>query len=144
APPPWPGTFFAQRQDAWRDALAAISALGDGAAATAARPLATLQWRLTLDAEGRVHDLQAFELPATPRGKPKPLTPLQLKKRTRLDPRDAGVARALRQGRYRATDVTFDLVQAAQGLVGHPALELADMPGVSVELVESLPVLEVR
>ncbi|HMO44455.1 MAG TPA: DEAD/DEAH box helicase [Rubrivivax sp.] len=144
APPPWTAQFFAPRQDAWRDALAAIAALGDGKAATAEQPLGTLRWRLTLDAAGRVYDLQAFEPPASARSKPKPLTPLQLKKRTRLDPRDAAVARGLRQDRYRASEVSFDLVQAAVALVGHPALELQDAPGVAVELVESLPVLEVR
>ena len=144
APPPWGAAFFAPRQDAWRDALAAIAALGEGAAATVAKPMATLRWRLTLDDAGRVYDLQAFEPPAGPRGKAKALTPLQLKKRTRLDPRDAAVARALRQDRYRASDVGFDLTQAAAALVGHPALELDDLPGVVVELVESLPLLEVR
>ncbi|MCU0919288.1 MAG: DEAD/DEAH box helicase [Burkholderiaceae bacterium] len=144
APPPWPVPFFARRQDAWRDALAAIAALGEGGEATVAQPLATLRWRLVLDDEGRVYDLQAYEPAATSRGKPKALTPLQLKKRTRLDPRDAAVARCLRQGRYRANELSFDLVQAALALVGHPALELDDAPGVAVELVESLPVLEVR
>ncbi|WP_235823457.1 DEAD/DEAH box helicase [Azohydromonas sediminis] len=144
APPPWPAVFFAPRQDAWRDALAAIAALGEGRAATAAQPLTTLRWRLVLDDAGRVHDLQVFEPAATARGKPKPLTPLQLKKRTRLDPRDAAVARCLRQGRYRANEVSFDLVAATVALVGHPALELDDAPGVAVELVESLPALEVR
>ncbi len=144
APPPWPALFFARRQDAWRDALAAIAALGEGKSAAATQPLPTLRWRLSLDDAGRVHDLQVFEPAATARGKPKPLTPLQLKKRTRLDPRDAAVARCLRQGRYRANDVGFDLVAAAQALIGHPALELDDAPGVAVELVESLPVLELR
>lgn len=144
APPPWPVSFFAKRQDAWRDALAAIAALGDGKAATAQRPLATLRWRLELDEAGRVYDLQVFEPAATVRGKPKPLTPLQLNKRTRLDPRDAAVARCLRQGRYRASEMSFDLAQAASALIGHPSLELGGAPGVAVELVESLPVLEVQ
>jgi superfamily II DNA or RNA helicase len=144
APPPWSAQFFARRQDAWRDALAAIAALADGKAATVEQPLSTLRWRLELDDAGRVYDLQALEPAATARGRPKPLTPLQLKKRTRLDPRDAAVARCLRQGRYRASEVSYDLVQAAAALVGHPALELHDAPGVAVELVESLPVLEVR
>ena len=144
APAPWPVRFFAPQQDAWRDALAAIAALGEGGAAAVAPPPATLRWRLTLDDAGRVHDLQAFEPPTTARGKPKPMTPLQLKKRTRLDPRDAAVARCLRQSRYRASDVGFDLVQAAAALVGHPAIEFADAPGIAVELVETLPVLEVR
>ena len=144
APPPWPVRFFAPRQDAWRDALAAITALGEGKSATAAQPLSTLRWRLTLDDDGRVYDLQALEPAATARGKPKPLTPLQLKKRTRLDPRDAAVARCLRTPQFRSSGISFDLVQAASALVGHPALEMDDAPGVAVELVESLPVLEVR
>jgi hypothetical protein len=144
APPLWDVAFYALRQDAWRDALAAITALGEGAAAIVAKPAATLRWRLTLDDAGRVHDLHAFEPPATARGKPKALTPLQLKKRSQLDPRDAAVARSLRQDRYRPSSVGFDLTQAAAALVGHPALELGDAPGVAVELVESLPVLEVR
>ncbi|MCW5632521.1 MAG: DEAD/DEAH box helicase [Rubrivivax sp.] len=146
APAPWDVAYFATRQDTWRDALAAITALGgNGAtAATAAQPPATLQWRLTLDAAGRVHDLVALEPTPSGRGKPKALTPLQLKKRTRLDPRDAAVARCVRQDRYRPSDTWLDLVSATVALVGHPALELADAPGTPVELAESLPVLEVR
>lgn len=144
APAPWPVAYFQPRQEAWREALAAITALGDGGKGTAAQPLTTLRWRLRLDGCGRVHDLQAFEPAASARAKAKPLSPLQLKRRTRLDPRDAAVARALRQDRYRTADVNYDLVAAAAALVGHPALELYDQPGVPVELVEGLPVLEVR
>ncbi len=144
APAPWPVRYFAPPQAAWRDALAAIAALGDGTGAIHVRPAATLRWRLTLDEAGRVHNLEAFEPLASGRGKPKPVSPAQLKKRTRLDPRDAAVARCLRGGRLRAADISLDLVQAASALVGHPALELADVPGVEVELQESLPVLDVR
>ncbi|HPP82797.1 MAG TPA: SNF2-related protein, partial [Rubrivivax sp.] len=144
APPPWPVAYFRPRQDAWREALAAITALGEGGGASADKPLPTLRWRLSLDREGRVHDLQAFEPAATARGKPKPLTPMQMGKRTRLDPRDAAVARALRPGRHRASDVSFDLVQAVQALQGHPALVFDDAPEIAVELVEGLPVLELR
>ncbi|MBN8510452.1 MAG: hypothetical protein J0L57_17810, partial [Burkholderiales bacterium] len=57
APPPWAPRFFAPAQAAWRDALAAIVALGDGRAATAEAPLQTLRWRLALDDEGRVANL---------------------------------------------------------------------------------------
>jgi superfamily II DNA or RNA helicase len=143
-PPPWPVTYFGRRQDAWREALSAIAALGDGRNASADRPLVTLQWLLKLDRFGRVQDLQAFEPPASARGRLKQLSLLQLKKRTRLDPRDAAVARCLRQSRYRANDMAFDLVGAAQALVGHPGLALADAPTTPVELAESLPILEVR
>jgi superfamily II DNA or RNA helicase len=144
APPPWPVSYFAPRQDAWREALAAITALGEGRTASTDKPLATLIWQLALDDEGRVRDLRVFEPAASARGKPKPLSLLQLKKRTRLDPRDAAVARCLRQSRYRANEIGFDLVQAAQALQGHPAVAFDDAPDVSVEIVESLPVLEVR
>jgi superfamily II DNA or RNA helicase len=135
--------FFAPRRDAWRDALAAITALGAGAAGTVEQPLTTLRWCLTLDGAGRVLDLEAFEMPASGRGKPKRLSLAQLKKQTRLDPRDAAVARCLRTARWRASDMSLDLVAAASALVGHPGLELADVPGVLVELQETLPVLEV-
>jgi superfamily II DNA or RNA helicase len=97
-----------------------------------------------LDKAGRVFNLEALEPSATGRGKPKLLTPGQLKKRTRLDPRDAAVARCLRTSRFRTTDISFDLVAAACALVGHPGLEFADAPGVQVDLQEGLPVLEVR
>ena len=144
APPEWAPRFYAPAQAEWRDALAAIVALGDGRSATAEAPLLTLRWRLTLDAAGRPYDLEVFEPAASARAKPKRLSPLQLKKRSRLDPRDAAVARCLRSSGYRATDLSLDLAGAVQALVGHPALELADAPGVEVELRESLPALEVR
>ena len=144
APAPWAARYFAPAQAAWRDALAAITALGDGGGATTAQPAATLRWRLTLDEDGRVFNLEAFEPAATGRGRPKSVSLAQLKKRTRLDPRDAAVARCMRASRYRASDLSLDLAQAALALVGHPALELADAPGADVDLQESLPLLEVR
>ncbi|MCZ2441642.1 MAG: DEAD/DEAH box helicase [Burkholderiales bacterium] len=144
AAPPWPVSFFAPRQDAWREALSAIVAIGSAESADAAEAAPLLHWTLHLDAEGRVRDLQAFELAASARGKVKMLTPLQLKKRARLHTLDAAVARSLRSSPYRSNDVGFDLVQAAQALLGHPGLSLGDQPGRVLELVESLPVLEVR
>jgi len=144
APMPWPVAYFGRRQDAWREALAAIAALGEGRAASAEKPLTTLRWQLSIDAAGRMRDLRAFEPAATLRGKPKLLTPLQVKKRTRLDPRDAAVARCLRQLRYRGNDFGFDLAQAAQALLGHPTIAFDDAPDTLVELSESLPILEIR
>ncbi len=138
--------FFAPRRDAWRDALAAIAALGGGSGAEAAaeRPASCLTWRLELDRDGRVFDLEAFEPSATGRGKPKLLSLGALKKRTRLDARDAAVARNLRASRYHASSLSFDLPGAAAALVGHPAVEFADTPGTTIELTEGLPMLEVR
>ncbi len=136
--------FFGQRREAWRDALAAITALGASANASTAKAQTSLQWRLTLDEAGRIHNLEAFEPPASARGKPKQLSMLQLKRRSNLEARDAAVARCLRTSDFRANDVSLNLAHAAVALLGHPALELADAPGVAVELVETLPVLEVR
>ncbi len=139
-------SFFAPKRDAWRDALAAITALGGGASASAAadQPAACLTWRITLDRDGRMFDLEAFEPTATGRGKPKLLTPGTLKKRTKLDARDAAVARNLRASRMRASSFVLDMAGAAVALVGHPSVEFADAPGVSVELTEGLPMLEVK
>jgi superfamily II DNA or RNA helicase len=150
APPPWPVAFYGEPHAAWRDALAAITALGEGrGAATVQAPLVTLQWLLRLDAPGRPVELQALEPSASGRGRPKPLSEGQLKRRTRLDPRDAAVARCLRTSRWNAREVTLDLPAAVQALVGHPAVVLADAPGSgtpgsAVELVESLPALQVQ
>jgi superfamily II DNA or RNA helicase len=143
APPVWPVRYFAPAQPAWRDALAAITALGESASPAPGKAAPTLRWCLTLDKAGRVHNLVVHEVPATGRAKPKLITPLQLKKRTQMDPRDAAVARCLHPPIYRTAVTSFDLVQAAVALVGHPALELADAPGVDVDLQESLPVLDV-
>jgi superfamily II DNA or RNA helicase len=143
APAPWNARFYPPPQAAWQDALAAIAALGDGGGSAPAKSASTLQWRLTLDEAGRVFDLGAFEPAATSRGKPKPLSVAQLKKRTQFDPRDAAVARCVRSSRYRASDVSIDLVQAASALVGHPRLEFSDAPGIFVDLQETLPTLEV-
>lgn len=144
APPPWPVKVLGPRQDAWREALAAITALGGQRSATVEQPVSTLRWQVSLDDELRIADLQALELPATARGKAKPLSLLQLKRRTRLDPRDAAVARCLRQSRYNTRELSLDLVQAALALQGHPAVVFDDAPDVAVEFTEGLPVLEVR
>jgi superfamily II DNA or RNA helicase len=146
APPPWQSDFFGSPQAAWRDALAAITALGDlrGAGAAAAAPPATLRWLLRLDAWGRPLQLQALELSASGRGRPKPLSEGQLKRRTRLDPHDAAVARCLRSSRWNEREITLDLAAAVPALVGHPGLVLADAPDTPVELVEGLPVLQVQ
>jgi superfamily II DNA or RNA helicase len=140
----WPVRFYAAEQARWRDALAAIVALGDGRTATADAPITTLQWRLRLDDAGRPSDLQALEPTATGRGRPKPVSLLALKKRTRLDPRDAAVARCIRSSVYRASDLRLDLVAAVQALVGHPDVVLSDAPEQPLELQESLPAISVR
>jgi superfamily II DNA or RNA helicase len=141
---PWPVRFYAPKAARWRDALAAIVALGDGRAASVDTPTTTLTWQLRLDAAGRPADLLAFEPSASGRGRPKPVSLLALKKRTRLNPHDAAVARCIRSSAYRASDLRLDLVAAVQALVGHPAVTLAETPEQPLELVETLPVISVR
>ena len=146
--PPWQAGFFGSPTEAWRDALAAIEALGGtrgaGAATAAAAP--TLQWRLALDSEGRPMDVAPFEVVQGIRGpgKPKPATLAKVKKSTRLDPRDAAVARCVEAWRWQPGQLAVDVTGAAIALVGHPALVFDDAPGQPVDLREALPVLEVR
>ena len=146
-PPPWPTQFYGAAQEAWRDALAAIEALGvtRGSAALAAEP-ATLQWHLALDKEGRVNHVEPFERSLGVRGlgKPKPVSLSKVKKSARLDPRDAAVARCIEAWRWSPGQLAIDAVGAAMALVGHPGLFFADAPEQLVDLREALPVLEVQ
>ncbi|MDT7837804.1 SNF2-related protein [Aquabacterium sp. OR-4] len=149
APPPWPVDFFPPPVEPWREALAAIAALDTPAAATASGAAAPLHWRLTLDAAGRPHDLQAFERGAPAKGgrgavKGKPLGLATLKKATRLDARDAAVARCLRQADWNRRLQWLDLAAAVLALVGHPDLALADAPEQPVMLEEGRPTVEMR
>ena len=146
-PPPWPAAFYGQAQEAWRDALAIIESLGPTATVDdATTPPATLQWRLTLDAEGRVIDVEPFERPAGVRGpgKPKSMTLAKVKKSTRLDPRDAAVARCIDSARWMPSQLAIDVVGATMALAGHPDVVLAEAPQQRIDLREALPVLEVR
>ena len=144
---PWPVHFFAPPQEAWREALAAIEALGDTkpAAAESAAP-ATLQWHITLDSHGRVSAVQPWERTVGVRGpgKAKPVPLSRVKKTTRLDPRDAAVARCIEPQRWSPALLGMDVTAAAMALVGHPQVYFHDRPEQLVDLREALPVLEVR
>ena len=145
--PAWPVVFFGAKQEAWRDALAAIEALGDlrGKDSAAATAPVTLQWHIKLDSAGRVATVQPWERSPGVRGlgKPKPVTLARVKKATRLDPRDAAVARAIEPQRWSPGMLGMDVTAAAMALVGHPAVYFDDAPNQAVELREALPVLEV-
>ena len=147
-PPPWPAVFYSRPQETWRDALAAIEALGTtkaGAAAAESAP-ATLQWRITLDAEGRPREVEPWERTAGVRGpgKAKPATLSKVKKSARLDPRDAAVARCIDAWRWNPGQLAMDVTGASIALVGHPEVFFADAPLQRVDLREALPVLEVQ
>jgi superfamily II DNA or RNA helicase len=143
---PWGSAWFSAPVEAWRDALAAIQALGSPAggarAETGGAPL--LRWRLALDRHGRVRSVTAFETPMGVRGpgKPREVTLAALKRNTRLAPHDAALLRAAVTPGWGGKPV-LDPVAAAQALVGHPQLELAGAPGRRIELVEAMPLLDV-
>lgn len=139
-----PAPFLAAPREAWRDALAAIAALGGDAAPTASAQAAagTLLWGLALDDEGRVQSVQPYERPPGAR-KPKPVSLNKVKASARLDARDAAVARNIDRSRWSARQLVLDVTGAAQALVRHPAVFFADEPGQFVELSEALPLIEV-
>ncbi|MEK8053208.1 DEAD/DEAH box helicase [Ideonella sp. DXS22W] len=149
APAAWTVPFYPPPVEPWREALAAIAALDMPADATATGVAAPLHWRITLDAVGRPHDLQAFERTAGKgaRGaaaKPKAVSLSALKKSTRLDPRDAAVARCLRVADWNRRVQWLDLSSAVVALVGHPDVALADVPEQPVQLEEGRPTVEMR
>ena len=143
---PWPVAFYGERREAWRDALAAIDALGDAtrrSQGTAAAP--SLQWQLTLDDEGRVVRSQPLERSAGARG-PGKARPVSLATREEGSP--PGPARrrggALhRPQRYSAPELGIDVAAAAMALIDHPGLVFDDAPEQAVALREALPLLEV-
>ena len=145
--PAWPVAYFGPPRDAWRDALAAIAALGDSRPRdTEGAAAGTLVWQLTVDEAGRVTAVEAFERAAGARrpGRPRPVTLSRVKKSARLDPRDAAVARCIGPTWYGGSALGIDVAGAAMALVDHPAVTFADDPERTVELRETLPELEVR
>ena len=147
APPRRAADPLGQPRPAWRDALAAIAALGDGAASAgeAARP--ELAWQLSLDDEHRVHTLEPLEMSTGARGalKLKPVSLSKLKKGGAARSRDNLVLRHIERDAWAgARDLRLDVAQALVALIGHPHLMLADAPGQWLELVEGQPELEVR
>jgi superfamily II DNA or RNA helicase len=146
--PPWAAQWLGAAPEAWRDALAAIQALGvpKGASSTAAAAQPTLIWRLQLDRHGRVRSVVPFEQAMGARGplKPRELKLSALQRNKRLDPRDAAVARCIRVVPWSRRTLQLDRSAATQALVGHPRVELADAPGQTVDLVDSVPLLELR
>ena len=144
---PAPAPFLGPVREPWRDALAAITALGDlssGSIAKTAAPV-TLLWQLHVDSDGRIEDVVPFERTKSARGwsRAKAISLSRVKKSVRLDPRDAAVARSIESER-RSALLSLDPVTAVLALVQHPAVSFADAPEQLVELSEGLPALEVR
>ena len=145
---PWPVAFFGAPREKWRDALQAMAALAPErkAAAGGAEVEPALHWVMELDNQGRVVEIFPFERSSGARGRArlKPLTLAAVKKRPRLDPRDAAVARCIDKTWYSGSALGIDVAAAAVALVGHPGVALEPVPDRLVELREGLPELEVR
>lgn len=143
-----PASFLSAPREPWRDALAAIATLGEEKKSS--KPGSEgpeLAWALSLDKEGRVQDVQAFERSVSVRGvlKLKEVSLSKLKKNGAAHARDNAVLRHIERSLYGgANSWQLDVSQAAIALLGHPALMFADAPGQWVELVEAQPELEVR
>ena len=143
----WPVSFYGTPQEAWRDALAAIEALGPTRSTdTLAAEPSTLIWRVMLDDEGRPREIEPWERTQGVRGpgKAKLVSLNKVKKSAKLDARDAAVARCIDACRWSPSQLAIDVTGAAIALIGHPTLEFDDAPGHAVELREALPVLEVQ
>jgi superfamily II DNA or RNA helicase len=134
--------------DRWREALNAIVALGPVGGAAAAPGGAAqadrLVWTVQTDALGRVRRIEPWEQKAGTRGlgKPKPASLTSLSKRADLPAHDAAVLRALRKLPF-GGKLALDKQQAVQALVRHPHVAWHDAPQQFIEVVESLPQLEV-
>jgi superfamily II DNA or RNA helicase len=145
-----PPTFFVPPpQAAWQTTLSALAAIAEPPASTTAAQegaATRLVWVLTAEADGRVNALTPHEQKRNTRGwgKPAPVSLWKLARMPALAPHDAQVARSLKQPAYGSTrDVRMDLPLALAALVGHPALEFHDAPGVAVTLTEGTPELDV-
>ncbi|MDY0743460.1 DEAD/DEAH box helicase [Paucibacter sp. R3-3] len=144
-----PVSFLGAQREPWRDALAAIAALGDeGQTLPGKATSLDLAWQLTLDGEHRVLDLEPLERSTGTRGaaKFKPISLSKLKKGAGgATPQDNAVLRHIERAPWGGVNSwQLDVASAAQALVGHPAVMFADAPGVWVELSEAQPELEVQ
>ncbi len=140
--------FIGAPQDRWREALASIVALGGeaglrprgGAAAAGDR----LIWTVAAREDGRIDRIEALEQKAGVRGlgKPKPVGLAALVRRKDLPAHDAAVLRAVQREDHGNRPV-LDIAGAAAALVRHPCVAWAHAPLRFVEVVETLPALEV-
>ncbi len=140
--------FIGAAQDRWREALAAILALGGstpaptkgGAKAEADR----LIWVVRAGADARIESIEPMEQKAGARGlgKPKPVSLATLIKRKDLATHDAALLRAVQREDFGNRPV-LDVVTAAPALVRHPFVAWERDPTQFIEVVEALPALEI-
>jgi superfamily II DNA or RNA helicase len=144
---PQPGFFVPPPQESWRTALVALAALAPSAPEQRAGPASRLVWVLSVDEHGAPIGLVPLEQKRGARGgwnRPQPVSLAKLARLSAPEPHDAKVLRHIKPTPYGgARDMTVDLAAALAALVGHPALEFDERPGVPVELVEGTPDIEV-
>jgi superfamily II DNA or RNA helicase len=140
--------FIGQAQDSWREALASILALGDGAAGPVRGRDGALQdrliWVVRAGGDGRIQMLEPWEQKAGVRGlgKAKPVSLATLIKRKDLTTHDAALLRAIEREDFGNRPV-LDIATAAAALVGHPCVAWARDPSHFIEVSEALPALEI-
>jgi len=144
-------TFFVTGvQQTWQAALAALAGIG-GAARSAASDTAAqdvrICWSVDLNSTGGIMDVVPFEQKRGARGwtKPQPVSLRKLSQSTKLAAHDAHVVACVQRAPSAgARELRLDLAGAVMALVGHPAVELKERPGVTVTLETSQPRLEVE
>jgi hypothetical protein len=140
--------FIGQAQDSWREALASILALGEGAASQVRGRDGAQQdrliWVVNVGGDGRISSLEPWEQKAGVRGlgKAKPVSLATLIKRKDLTTHDAAVLRAIEREDFGNRPV-LDIATAAAALVGHPCVAWARDPSQFIEVNEALPALEI-
>ena len=137
--------FIPSAQEGWRHALAALATLDGASGAADGTESSRLVWVVSIDARGTVGGVVPHEQKRGPRGwnKPREVPLARLAKADKLPPADAMVARAVRPDPIHGRTFRIDLAAAIGALIGHPAVEFADAPGIAVALVEGQPELDV-
>ncbi|MEJ8851889.1 DEAD/DEAH box helicase [Variovorax rhizosphaerae] len=145
-----PTFFVPAAQESWRAALAALAAIGGPAQpSTNSDPTALARricWALELGDDGAILDVTPYEQKRGARGwnRPQPASLWALSQASNLPPHDAQVVRCIqRSARGSARDLRIDAAAAVMALIGHPAVEFSDQPGVVITLEAAPPQLEV-
>ena len=139
--------FIGAAQAPWREALAAIVALGAGPAGKAREagaPQDRLIWTVRVDEYQRIEEIAVLEQKAGTRGlgKAKPVTLATLVKRKALPAHDAAVLRAVQRESF-GNRPFLNLALAAPALLRHPHVAWSHAPERFIEVAEALPALEV-
>jgi superfamily II DNA or RNA helicase len=150
ARPVSPHFFVPAAQESWRVALADLAAIAGSASEKKpddeGAPGSRIVWVVELKDNGAVLSVEPREQKRGIRGwnRHQAMSLRKLSRAAALAPHDAQVARTIRPSRWGgAGDVEIDAAAAVAALVGHPAVEFADRPGVAVMLVHGKPQIEV-